>query len=111
MHVLFWDVDSVVENLGSGSVDIVNTVLGNQDAAVAYGSVVNESVQDVLQAFILKFIHEDSMELYNNEIDGINAIDWNEYPDVLLITDDSIRLQSAEELLPESWKLVAAEEV
>ena len=105
---MYWNVDAVIKDLGISDVNIVSTVLGNQEAANSYGSVVNDSVRDVLQALIVKVILDEAPELYNNEVDGVSAIKWSQYPDILAIGKKEIRLQSVEDALSDAMELIQA---
>jgi len=84
IHLLYWDEDPLIENLGSGTVDAAATLLGNRDALEMYGSVMNEDLSEVLQCLLVKFMSGNDLELYQNEIRGIDALDWKAFPGVLI---------------------------
>ena len=100
VRMMYWDVEAVVKELGAGSVNAVSAFLSNVDSASAYGSVVNESVCAVMQAFLLKVICGEEPELYTNEVDGIDAGRWDPYPSILSVSDSGVRPQSIAETLP-----------
>ena len=84
VHLLYWDEDPLIESLGSGTVDAAATLLGNRDALELYGSVMNEDLSEVLQCLLVKFMSGNDLELYQNEIRGVDALDWNAFPGVLI---------------------------
>ena len=99
VHCFHWDVETLVDRLGSGTVQIVPTLLGNNAAAETLGSLVNENVQLILQELLLKFIRGEDFSLSNNELKGVTAIEWAEYPAVLEVTDEKMEISR--------WSLVA----
>ena len=107
-RLLYWNVDAEIKNLGVGDVSLVSTVLGNSESAVAYGNVVNENTREILQTLILKVVHGEAPELYNNEVDGVNAIKWDTFPSILAVSKDKIQLQGIEETLKDAIELLQA---
>ena len=107
-RLLYWDVDAIIKNLGVGDVSLTVTVLGNSETAVAYGSVVDETIREILQALILKAVHGEEPALYNNEVDGVRAIQWENYPSVLAVSKDKIQLQAVEDTLKDAVELLQA---
>ncbi len=87
VHLMYWDEKPLIENLGSGTVDVVATLLGNEDALQMYGSVMNKDLSETLQALLLKFIHGNALQLYPNEIKGVDAIDWEAFSQALIVSD------------------------
>ena len=102
VRTLFWDVDAVIKDLGISSVNLVSAVLSNREAAVDYGSVVNDSVREVLQTLIAKVILDEDPALYPNEVDGIGAIQWETFPSVLTFSKNKIKSLLAEDALKEA---------
>ncbi|MCQ2752194.1 MAG: carboxylesterase family protein [Coriobacteriales bacterium] len=101
VRVFYWNVPPLIDMLGAGGLNIICTILGNKEAAVAYGSAVAKNVQDVLQALIKSFIlGEDKVETFDNQIEMVMAIVWEKFPKFLSITKDKIQLQSLEETVP-----------
>ncbi len=107
VRMMFWDVEATIRDLGTGSVNAVSSLLGNQDSAVAYGSVVNDSIRAVMQTLILKVIQSEDPSLYTNEVDGIDEIRWEPYPSILSVKDDGVTVRSLEETLPDAKKLLS----
>ena len=107
-RLLYWDVDAVIKNLGVGDVSLVSTALGNSETAVAYGNVVDEAIREILQALILKVVHGEAPELFNNEIEGVSAIKWESYPSVLAVSKNRIQPQAVEDTLTNARQMLLA---
>lgn len=107
VHMIFWDAEAVIKNLGAGSVNAVTAILDNMESAAAYGSVVNESVVSVVKAFILKVINDEDTALYSNEVDGIGEIKWEPYPCILNVEADGVKLSQVAETLSDALALVS----
>ena len=101
-------VDAVIKKLGVGDINIVSTILNNSETATAYGNVTNENISEILQALILKTVHGEEPELYNNEIEGVNAIKWETYPSILTVSKDKIRPQVVEDTLTDARQMLLA---
>ena len=111
VRLLYWDVDAVVKNLGVGDVSLISTVLGNSDAAESFGSVVSGEITEVMQTLILKFIQGEAPALYNNEVDGVNAIEWKDYPDIFAVSKNKMQLQTPEETMKDAIDLIQLAEL
>ena len=90
VYLLYWDEKPVIEKLGSGTVDAVATLLGNSEALHIYGNVINKDLSLILQTFLLKFINGESIQLYTNEIAGVDALKWKVFPRDLTVSDGKI---------------------
>ena len=101
VRLFYWDVKPLIGNLGSGTVDVLAAFLGNREAAQLYGNVLNADVAETIQRLFRKFKDGDAMQLYNNEIKGIGAIDWKEFPDALIVSEKSFRCAPIEDRLTE----------
>jgi len=44
VHVMYWDEKPLIENLGSGTVDVAAMLLGNGEALQLYGSVLDKDL-------------------------------------------------------------------
>lgn len=77
---MYWDEKPLIENLGSGSVDAAAALLGNRGALEMYGSVMDADLSEILQALLAKFIRGDDLSLYNNEIKGVDTLEWEAFP-------------------------------
>jgi len=90
VHLLYWDEKPLIENLGSGSVNAEATLLGNSDASQMYGSVMNADLSEILQRLLLKFVNGEVLQLYPNEIKGVDALDWKAFPRALIVSDEKL---------------------
>ena len=52
---------------------------------------VNQDLSEVLQTFLRKFMSGEPLQLYQNEIMGIDAIDWDAFPKALIAEDETLR--------------------
>lgn len=86
-YVFRFEPEAEIEKLGSGSLLMLATVLDNGQAAEEYGSLVNKNTVLILQALLMKFLRDEPLTLNNNEIKGVNAIDWQPYPAFMRVTD------------------------
>ena len=101
VRLLYWDVKPLIENLGSGTVDVATTLLGNREVAQIYGNVLNQDISKTLQTLFRKFENGDEMRLFNNEIKGIGAIDWKEFPQALIVSDKAFKCEPIADRLTE----------
>ena len=101
VYLLYWNVKPLLENLGSGTVDVASAFLGNSDGAQLYGNVLNADLSEVLRGFLIKFLRGDAMRFYNNEIRGVSAIEWERFPKALLVSDRGLRCGQVEDELTE----------
>lgn len=83
-----FNLNALIEKLGSGSIIMTSTILGNEDIAEVYGSVVNKDVSNIMQTLLSKFLHNEEVALYRNEIEGVDALNWKPYPGTLNVTDE-----------------------
>ncbi len=90
VHLMYWDEKALIENLGSGSVDILAALLGNGEALQLYGSVMNADVSETLQALLVKYVKGDDLQLYRNELLGFDGLDWKAFPQALIVADGKI---------------------
>ena len=68
--------------------------MGNRKAVQTYGNVLNPDIAKTLQKLFWKFGNEDEMRLFNNEIKGISAIDWKEFPQALIVSEESFQCEA-----------------
>ncbi|MBR0293737.1 MAG: carboxylesterase/lipase family protein [Acidaminococcaceae bacterium] len=101
VYLLYWNVKPLIENLGSGTVDVASAFLGNSDGAQLYGNVLDADISEVLLGFLVKFLRGDAMRFYNNEIRGVSAIEWERFPKALLVSDKGLRCGPLEDKLTE----------
>ena len=101
VYPLYWNVKPLLENLGSGTVDVASAFLGNSDGAQLYGNVLDADISEVLRGFLVKFLRGDAIRFYNNEIRGVSAIEWERFPKALLVSDKGLRCGPVEDKLTE----------
>ena len=99
VHLLYWDEDPLIEKLGAGTVDAAATLLGNSDALQMYGSVMKADLSEILQSLLQKYINGDALQLYRNEIAGVDAFDWKAFPEALIVSDGKLRCGTIEDRL------------
>ena len=101
VRLMLWAEKPLIENLGSGSVDAAAALLGNGEALQMYGSVVNADLSEILQALLQKFIDGDALQLYRNEIAGVDAFDWKAFPEALIVSEGKILCDTIEDRITE----------
>ena len=101
VHLLYWDEKPLLEKLGSGTVDVAATLLGNGEDLQMYGSVMDKDLSEILQSFLGKFVKGDLLELYPNEIKGADAFDWEAFPKALIVSDGKILCDTIENRITE----------
>ena len=111
VRALFWDVNAVIKDLGISSVNLVSAVLGNREAAVDYGSVVNDSVREVLQTLIVKVLLDENPALYPNEVDGMDGIEWEMFPAILSFSEEKVQSMPVQDALTDAVELMRLTEV
>ena len=97
VYLMYWDEKPLIESLGSGTVDVAATLLGNSDALQMYGSVMNGDLSETLQGLLMKLISGKAPELYPNEIKGVDAIDWKVFPQALIVSDGKLLCDTIED--------------
>ncbi len=90
VHMMYWDERALIENLGSGTADVLATLLGNGEALQMYGSVMNKDLSEMLQALLQKFVSGEALQLYRNEISGFDGIDWKAFSKALIVADGKL---------------------
>lgn len=101
VHLMYWDEKALIENLGSGTADVLATLLGNGEALQMYGSVMNADLSETLQTLLLKFVNGDALQLYRNEISGFDSLDWQVFPEALIVSDVEIQCDTIEDRITE----------
>ncbi|MBQ9004608.1 MAG: carboxylesterase family protein, partial [Eggerthellaceae bacterium] len=80
VHLVHWGRKPLIENLGSGTVDVLATLFGNEDALEMYGGVVDKDLSEIMQAVMHKVVEGDALRLYRNEVYGDDALEWEPFP-------------------------------
>ena len=106
VHLFYWDEKPLIENLGSGTVEVATALFGNRETARAYGNEVDSDISEILRNFLKKFVCGDAMQIFNNEIRGVSAIEWKRFPQALIVADKKIRCGQVEDNLTEVRKVL-----
>ena len=85
VHLLFWDMETVIRLLGSGGSSVLGAFLDNAASAEVFGMVYDKTAKSVLQAMLMKFAAGEELALFNEEVKGVRALTWKEYPEVLVL--------------------------
>ena len=101
VHLMYWDEKALIENLGSGTADVLAALLGNGEALQMYGSVMNADLSETLQALLLKFVSGEPLQLYRNEISGFDGLDWKAFPQALIVADGKFACDTIEDRIIE----------
>ena len=107
VHLMYWDEKPLIEKLGSGTVDAAATLLGNREAAQMYGSVMNGDLSEILQRLLHKYVYGNALQLYPNEIKGVDAIDWKAFPQALIVSDGVMLCEPIEDRITKPKGLFA----
>lgn len=99
VRLMYWDVEPLIDKLGSGTVDAAATLLGNSDAQQMYGNVMDGDLSEILQSLLAKFINGDALRLYPNEIKGVDTLDWEAFPRALVVSGDGLECGAIEDRL------------
>ena len=106
VRLLYWNLKPLIENLGSGTVDVAAAFLGNREAVQMYGNVLDQDIAETLQNLFRKFVSGDKIHLFNNEIKGIEAIDWKEFPLALVVSEKAFKCEPIADKLTEIKSLL-----
>ena len=101
VRLLYRNVKPLIENLGSGTVDVAAAFLGSRKAVQLYGNVLNRDIAETLQKLFRKFESGDEMRLFNNEIKGIGATDRKEFPQALIVSEKAFKCEPIADKLTE----------
>lgn len=75
-HTFLWDIASPVKQFGSNTVSCMAALLGNEKAAEHLGYLTNDAAQEIIQTMAVKFVKDQPMELYEDELHGLPALKW-----------------------------------
>ena len=106
VRLMYRDEKALIENLGSGTADVLATLLGNGEALQQYGSVMNADLSEPLQALLLKFVSGDALQLYRNEITGFDGLEWKAFPQALIVSDGKIMCDTIEDRITDVKELL-----
>lgn len=106
IHLFYWNVKPLIENLGAGTVDVMATFLGNVKMAQMYGTILNQDIAAPIQKLFRKFASGEEMRLFPNEIKGFNAIDWKKFPQALIVSEKAFKCDSIVDKLTDVKELL-----
>ena len=106
VHLMYWNVKPLIENLGSGTVNVMSAFFADKQTSQMYGNVVDPVMAEILQKFLKKFVDGQALQLYNNEIKGVKAIDWKNFPKALIVSEKNFRCAEIENDLTEIKSLI-----
>lgn len=79
VRCFYWDVKGDIEKLTASSVSMVTAILGNSEIAEQMGYLNDQSITEIMQAFVGKFIHGRPLGFFKNELKGFPEVAWKEY--------------------------------
>ena len=68
---------------------------------------MQEDLSETLQLFLMKFISAQALQLYPNELKGVDAINWKAFPKALIVSDEMIECDTIEDRLTDIRGLLA----
>ncbi len=71
-----------------------------------YGNVMNSDLSEILQIFLSKYVKGEALELYRNEIGGLDAFAWKPFPQALILSDGNLQCDRIEDRLTEITALL-----
>lgn len=97
LYGFLWDVYSPVERFGANGISCLTTILGNARAAERVGYLNDSDAQEIMQAMLMKFMTEQPLSTFAQELHGLDAIEWTPYNDggqVLAVRSNQVRCES-----------------
>lgn len=79
VKVFYWDVKGDIEKFAANSVSMISTILGNSEIAEQLGYINDKAITEITQTLIGKYIRGEKVELYKNEIKGVDAVTWDDF--------------------------------
>lgn len=71
-----------------------------------YGNVIDKDLSEMFQALLLKYVNGDALNLYRNEISGVDDFDWKSFPQALIVSDGEFRCDKLEDRITEIKELL-----
>ena len=56
-----------------------------------YGNVMNQDLSEVLGVLLQKLMNGEALQLYRNEIVGVDALNWDPFPQALIVSDEILQ--------------------
>ena len=79
VRCFLWDVKGDIKNMTANTVSMLTAFLGNREIAEQMGYLHEKVMTVIMQSFMNKYIHGQSIEFYNNELKGVSKITWDEF--------------------------------
>lgn len=79
VRCFFWNVNGDIEKLTANAVSMITSILGNMGIAEQMGYIHDKNITEIMQALLGKYFSGEPVELFNNEINGVSQIIWEEY--------------------------------
>ncbi|MCQ2398873.1 MAG: carboxylesterase family protein, partial [Sphaerochaetaceae bacterium] len=96
VRCFLWKAKSPGDVFNANIVSALTTIMGNSEVAEAFGFVIDESLSALLQSLLKKFICNEAVETFRNEIKGMPAVEWPGYkgssPEVLVVSDSGFSI-------------------
>ena len=58
---------------------------------------MNADLAETLQGLLLKFMNGDALQLYQNEIKGVDALNWMAFPYALIVSEGRLQCDRIED--------------
>lgn len=97
VYGFLWDVHSPVERFGANGMSCLTTILGNVRVAERVGYLNDANAQEILQAMLMKFMTDQPLSTFAQELHGLDGIAWKPYGDekqVLAVRSSQVRCES-----------------
>lgn len=78
-YCFVWDVSSDVKTLEANSNSFLTTLLKNKESGEETGFIIDKNLHVIINKLIKKYLHGESLSLFNNEIVGVSEIGWPQY--------------------------------
>ena len=62
---------------------------------------MNADLSETLQTLLLKFVSGDALQLYRNEISGLDSLDWKAFSKALIVADGKLACDTIEDRITE----------
>lgn len=76
VNCFLWDVTPNIKHMQANALSFISTILDNFIAGEEFGYINDKNLKKITQTFLIKFLKDEQLQLYNNEIIGIKAFKW-----------------------------------
>ena len=106
VRLMYWNVEPLIKKLGAGTVAVASALLGNKEISQMYGNIFEENIFKIFQVLMKKFMQGEPVQLYNNEINGVDAFKWENFPKALIVSQEKVKCNLIEYRLTEIQSLI-----